>query len=35
MGMMGMQLATRFDMQALLTGLFKAMPLLERNIQLN
>jgi hypothetical protein len=35
MGMMEMQLATRFDAQDLLTDLFKAVPLLERNIQLN
>jgi hypothetical protein len=34
-GMTGMQLATRFNAQALHTDLFKVVPLLERNIQLN
>jgi tRNA1(Val) A37 N6-methylase TrmN6 len=34
-GMTGMQLATRFDAQVLLTDLPEAVPLLERNIQLN
>jgi hypothetical protein len=34
-GMTGMQLATRFNAQALLTDLFKAVPLLECSIQLN